>query len=302
MRIPFIIIAFCLAGIAVTAKERSQVVEILAKPETETYKEEDQTNRTGAADTYFPGSGDFGIGFDGTPFLNYIGNMFNGTTNNALDLRDNTLHFRYFVTDHSAVRLSLRINALRETDKYYLDDQAARLTDPLSRNQVEDKRVVFTNEYETKAGYLFFRGENRLRGYFGGDIFFGYGKERREFAYGNQMTELNPSPETVINWETGNTADRVRRPLEETTGSTINIGLGAVVGSEYYFMPGVCIGAEMGLIYGKSFYSQAYEKTETMSGSLHVEEDVEITPGRTERAAFTTFPYTFGNLFLMVQF
>ena len=251
---------------------------------------------------YFPRAGDFGIGFNGTPFLNYLGNMFNGTTNNSLNLGDNVLHFRYFVTDNSAIRLAVRVLSVREVDKFYLNDQAAQLTDPLSRSQVEDMRTIYTNEYELKAGYLMFRGNNRLRGFFGGDLFFSYGRDRARYQYGNKMTDVNPAPETVVNWNTGATNSLALRPLKENSGSNFNIGLGAVTGAEYYLMPKMALGVEMGLVYGYSFFTQTNRTSETMQGPIYLEEDFELEPDFSERVVMSTFPNTFGNLYLMIHF
>ncbi|MDI6401575.1 hypothetical protein QLX67_06170 [Balneolaceae bacterium ANBcel3] len=251
---------------------------------------------------YFPRAGDFAIGLDATPFLNYAGNMFNGTMNNSLNLGDNRLHFRYYLTDESAVRLSVAVFTLREVDMFYVDDQADQTVDPLSRAQVEDRRTTYSNYYEVKLGYLMFRGNNRLRGFFGGDVFFAYEKERMKYAYGNEMTALNSAPLSTVNWNNGATAGVASRRLGSTTGSVVDLGIGAVVGAEYYFMPKVSLGAEMGLVYAHSFFGQGNASSETMVGNLHVEEDTALTPGHTERIAFTGFPYTFGNLYLMIHF
>lgn len=260
-------------------------------------KAEDQTKN------YLPQAGDISIGFEGTPFLNYLGNAFNGTQDNTLNLGDNTLHFRYYFTDDTALRLALRANFLREVDKFYLDDFADQQLDPLSRKQVEDKRVHVTNHYEIKAGYLMFRGENRLRGFFGGDLFFGYENNRRMFEYGNQITELNQRPETVVNWVNGNTGNPATRPLEQQAGKLIHLGAGAVIGAEYYILPKVAVGTELGLVYGHTIITQAHDKTETFSGSSRIEEKFERDPSIADQYEIASvFPYTFGNLYFMISF
>ncbi|TCO04985.1 hypothetical protein [Natronoflexus pectinivorans] len=263
---------------------------------------QENATQTRHASEYFPEAGDIAIGFDATPFLNYVGNMFNGATTNSLNLGDNTLHFRYFLTDYTAARVALRINSHRSMDAFYLDDQAAQAVDPLSRSQVEDRRITLSNNYQLKVGYLMFRGENRLRGFFGGDVFVGYEKQRREFEYGNQMTALNPSPLTVSNWNNGNASNSSSRVLERTGGSSLSLGLGAVIGAEYYLLPRVCIGVETGLVYGQTFYGQGNHQSEIMVGSTLVKENFEDSPKSRNRDAFTTFPYTFGNMFLMIHF
>ena len=301
MKVLFLLILLCSFGITSTAFGNSVVAE---DPGAATSQQDQEAGQSAEPENrnYFPQAGDFGIGFDGTPFLNYVGNMFNGSTNNTLNLGDNTLHFRYFITDQSAIRVALSVLSIREVDKFYLDDQADQVSDPLSRAQVEDERVTHTNEYQIKAGYLMFRGENRLRGFFGGDVFLGFGRDRIYYDYGNRMTEANPAPESVVDWNNGNTANMGMRPLEETDGAVYSVGLGAVVGAEYYMMPKVGVGAEMGLVYGHAFMRQGYTTSETFVGSRHVEEDFEVSPEFTERMATTSFPCTFGNLYLMIHF
>ena len=162
------------------------------------FEQEQEEQKTTQGSEYFPKAGDFGIGFDATPFLNYLGNAFNGTEDNSLNLNDNTLYFRYFLSDNSAARVALRINSTKEVDNRYVRDDAAFMEDPLSQNQVEDRAIYSRNNYELKLGYQMFRGKNRLRGFFGGDLFFGYAKYSDEFEYGNQMTVLNPIPTSAF--------------------------------------------------------------------------------------------------------
>ncbi len=300
MIIKIITLLLCTGCLSFATQKNAYGVGASTEPASETYTDDTQPGHTR---DYFPKAGDFSIGFDGTPFLNYIGNAFNGTQNNSLNLGDNTLHFRYYITDDAAIRVAININYRREVDKFYLDDFADQHLDPLSRSQVEDKRVRLTNELGLRAGYLMFRGENRLRGFFGGDVFLNYENRQRMFEYGNQMNLLNPNPETVVNWNTGATANQNMRKLEENNGSNINLGIGAVMGAEYYLMPKVSIGVEMGVAYGHTFRTQANEKRETIAGSLHIEEDVEIKPGSSDEWNIKSiFPHTFGNLFLMISF
>lgn len=304
---PFILtLFFCTCTLTAAANVSSEVTFIKAnEPDTNAVtvanadlpSSGEHVNRD-----YQPKAGDFGIGFDSTPFLNYIGNMFNDTQNNTLNLADNTFYLRYFLTDNSAVRLTFNLFTERAVDIFYLDDQAAQVTDPLSRAQVEDRRVTYTNQYQLAAGYMMFRGQNRLRGFFGADLIFGYEDTYRDFDYGNQMTPANAEPLTVVNWNTGNTAPQDVRLLKQAEGSALTLGLGALVGAEYYILPMFALGVEMGLVYGHTFNLQANVSREKMVGSQRVEENIEISPEFSEWVAFSTLPYTFGSLYLMVHF
>src|SRR5690554_8175712 len=73
------------------------------------FEQEQEEENTTQGSKYFPKAGDFGIGIDASPFLNYLGNAFNGSSNNQLKLGDNTLYFRYFLSDDAALRLALQI-------------------------------------------------------------------------------------------------------------------------------------------------------------------------------------------------
>ena len=92
-----------------------------------------------------------------------------------------------------------------------------------------------------------FRGKNRLRGFFGGDLFFGYAKYSDEFEYGNQMTVLNPAPSTAA--YIGSAA---QRPLTINYGAEVILGLGAFTGAEYLIR---VARAEMGLVYKQTIGS-----------------------------------------------
>jgi len=259
------------------------------------FEQEQEEQKTTQGSEYFPKAGDFGIGFDATPFLYYLGNAFNGTEDNSLNLNDNTLYFRYFLSDNSAARVALRINSTKEVDNRYVRDDAAFMEDPLSQNQVEDRAIYSRNNYELKLGYQVFRGENRLRGFFGADLFLGYSKENNEYEYGNQMTVLNPIPTSAF----GSGAER---QLTRNYGSEFSVGVGAFTGAEYYFMSKACLGVELGLLYGQSFEGQSNESYETMVESIYVTSDREFSPGDRDRHLQTSMPSAYGNLYLMIHF
>jgi hypothetical protein len=259
------------------------------------FEQEQEEQKTTQGSEYFPKAGDFGIGFDATPFLNYLGNAFNGTEDNSLILNDNTLYFRYFLSDNSAARVALKINSTKEVDNSYVSDDAAFMEDPLSQNKVEDRAIYSRNNYELKLGYQMFRGKNRLRGFFGGDLFFGYAKYSDEFEYGNQMTVLNPIPTSAF-------GSGSERQLTHNYWSEFSVGVGAFTGAEYYFMSKACLGVELGLLYRQSFEGQSNESYETMVESIYVTGDREFSPGDRYRHLKTSMPSAYGNLYLMIHF
>ena len=244
---------------------------------------------------YFPEAGNIGIGIDGGPVFNYLGNMFNGTEDNTLNLNSNMLYVRYFIADNAAIRGVLRINNATTVNRFYVRDDAAFFADPLSQKQLEDVMTLKNRDMMFRIGYQGFRGYKRLLGFYGADLGFRYQKTKTINEYGNQMTELNPTPTT--NW--GNLSPRT---LEQNNGSQKSIFAGVFTGAEYYFLPKMCIGAEFGLSYGTTFESQSSAKQERMVGSIHVEEDIAVDPGSRWSATNTEFPYTYGSFYFMFHF
>lgn len=260
------------------------------------------------AHEYHPVRGNFGIGLDAAPFLSYLGNMANGTTNNALNLGDNTLYFRYFISDNAALRFNMMVNLGRNSTTFYLPDDNATFNDPLSNLQVEDRRITVNNNLMLRAGYQQFIGQNRLRGFFGGDLGYGYQKGFFLYEYGNTMNQANPAPTTVINWSNGAAGNLSVRPLE-TVNSVVNtIFLGGFTGAEYYIMPRFAIGLEMGVQYGLGMPGNRYQVVETIpgGGSPGIKSSTEITTltgkGTRSRLINSTMPYTYGNLYLFFHF
>ncbi len=242
-----------------------------------------------------PQKGEIGIGLSADPFFYYIGNMFNGNIDNSLDLSDQTVYFRYFLNSDAALRIALTVNTTNKVANYYVIDDAARLSNPLSQQQVEDRETTMSHFYQGRVGYEGFRGYKRLRGFYGADLGYSYKKSSIKREYGNQMNTQNPSPTT--NW--GNLSDR---PLEMNDGAVMTISLGAFTGIEYYFAPKMCIGTELGLTYGHSWGTQSYTKGENMVLSQHVAYNQASSPGNSGNNINTTFPYYYGSLYLMFHF
>jgi hypothetical protein len=242
-----------------------------------------------------PQAGDFAIGVEATPYLNYLGNMFNDTQNNSLDLGSTTLHGRYFLDSNTALRLSLKIDNSQDSYNYYVQDDAATMQNPLSNKQVTDVLKMNSNGFELVAGIQKFRGYGRLRGFYGAAVSFGRNNSVSEYIYGNPITSFNQAPTTT--W--GNSAVRT---LITNDGSYNAVGAGVLAGVEYYFAPKICIGGELGLGYNYSWGGQSNSKRERWNGSSVVEETILNSPGNTSSQLGTYRPITYGNLYLMFHF
>ena len=258
---------------------------------------------------FYPAAGDFGVGIEASPILDFVGNMFNGNTNNASDSRwknqDYTLHGRYFLTSDDAVRLHLRFNPgdNKTISRRFITDQAARTLNPLSNDKVEDKRVDWNNDWRIAAGYQHFRGTGRLRGFVGGDVFYRYFKSSSEFYYGNKMNEFNNAP-TSASWVSNNSL----RTISDVKSGEHMMGLVAFTGAEFYFMSRACIGFEVGLALQGSFGTRSLVKQEKMVGTQYTIIENEGAPGKStfrfgsnvEKKGLAGTGY--GNFYLMFHF
>ena len=254
-------------------------------------------------------AGDIAVGIEASPVLDFIGNMFNGNTNNASDLRwgkqDYTLHGRYFIADNAAVRLHLRFNPgdNKTIEREFIKDDAARTLNPLSNDKVEDKKVSYYNSWKVGAGFQQFRGQGRLRGFYGGDLYYHYYSSSEYFYYGNKMNEFNNAP-TSASWVSNNSL----RTISDVKSGEHMMGLVAFTGAEFYFMSRACIGFEVGLALQGSFGTRSLVKQEKMVGTQYTTIENEGEPEKStfrfgsnvEKKGLAGTEY--GNFYLMVHF
>jgi hypothetical protein len=102
-----------------------------------------------------PSKGDFSVGFDAVPVLNYFGNAFNSSSNNAAIgyQQANTIVGSYMKNENTAYRGKLRIGM---------------------NNTTADSIVTKSNNLTLGAGIQKYRGESRLLGYYGAEVAFNY--------------------------------------------------------------------------------------------------------------------------------
>ena len=114
-----------------------------------------ESSKTGAE--ILPQKGDFALGMDATPVLNYLGNIFNNTSSNNLSFGTYTIGFKYQVQDNRALRSLVYINNSTNIDKQYVQDDAAVAQDPLSTDEVIRRVKKFADK---KYDYVFTHGKS----------------------------------------------------------------------------------------------------------------------------------------------
>ena len=273
----------------------------------------------GQSNIELPKAGDIAVGIEASPILDFVGNMFNGTvgqqSNSRWAKQNYTLHGRYFLADDLAVRAHLRLNSAdnKTIERHFVVDQAALIKNPLSQDKVEDKKVSYNNEWGLAVGAQQFRGQGRLRGFYGADLGYTYESSSTFYYFGNKMTELNPTPTTHTGWFGANPNERT---ISQQNSGEHKLGVMAFAGAEYYFMSRACIGFEVGLSLYGAFGTRSLTKTEKMVGTRYVIEEHEGAPANSF-FRFGTNPSAggglagsaghlagtgFGNFYLMFHF
>ena len=243
---------------------------------------------------YLPKSGDISIGFDATPFLEYAGNMFSGFSGkNTLNLGagNQTIYGRYYIADDAAVRFNLNVNNYTDVDKDLVDDVVDTGT-----KTVTDEIKVKGNSVSLAIGYQKFRGEGRLRGYYGAQVGYTYAKKVTDNVWGNDITSTN------------NPGVRI---LEINPSATSTFGLGGVIGVEYYVAPKICVGVDVNLTWAVTMANSYSETTtERWDGTAlkvvteTTKEEESAGSSKTYRRKATTSVGTAagGNLYVMFSF
>ena len=226
---------------------------------------------------YLPKAGEFGIGVDATPIFNYMGNLFNATSGNKLDFSSPVLYGKYYLSNETALRAVLSIQSINHKDMFYVRDDAAFFLDPLANKKVTDSKNASNQQYFVSLAYQKYIGVSRLRGFYGGQVLFGYNYSNTTNTYGNPMSEVNPTPSSIYPY----TNDKTRL-LQNVDVNSYHVGVGAIAGFEYYVLPKLCIGGELSLnlVYTKG--SQLTNKTEQVVGNAVVTSDQTVSPGSSD--------------------
>jgi hypothetical protein len=268
------------------------------------FAQQDSILRSKKGVPILPQKGDWAIGADALPYLEYLGNIFNNTSDNTLDLGSQTLYGRYFVADNAAIRFLVGIRKGSARSSFYVKDDAAVFADPLSRAQTTDYEVSKVSEINLDLGYQKFRGYGRLRGFYGAHLGIEMTRYSASYNYGNPMTIANSAPTTVYDWDNGYTNSQSTRTLESDYGITYALNLGLIAGVEYYFLPKICIGGEITLSVAHSWKTQGNSKYQHLNGSVIEEYEIADSPkGRVGTGIYTSRPANYGgSLYLMFHF
>lgn len=219
-----------------------------------------------------PGAGNFSLGFDAVPFLEYFGNIFNGTQNNSVQANfagvNQQVLSKYFLSDNKAIRIRGRVNQDITTSRSQVSQDI--LPTPNPDAEVTDQQTTSMTDVRLGAGMEFRRGKGRVVGVYGAEASVLFGNTTNKYSYGNPLNQSNPNPTTTAAFgaNTRTSAEgRFERLENEKSSRYLGFGANAFAGVEYFIAPKLAVGAEftLGLDLVKNYSSkQTYEYWDTI--------------------------------------
>lgn len=216
---------------------------------------------------YLPKAGEFSLGFALNPFVNFVGNMFNGTVEQVFNEQKIggdvlfrganypmvSLTGKYMLTDNLGVRANIGFLMNFADSSRYVKDDLSVMEGALVPNMVEDRAKFTTFGGTFMVGAEYRVGKTRpVQGVFSGNLMYSLASSKADFSYGNAMTALNQNPTSAFSPALLG-QDRLGlndyRVLHEYASYTHTVGLVCTAGIEWFVAPKVALGAELDLAF-----------------------------------------------------
>ena len=272
-------------------------IAVAATAQDKTVSNSTVTNKFGHA--ILPAAGDFALGIDAVPFLQYLGNMHNQSANIAaptFDAYTGRIYGKYFLNEKTAVRAKLFFDFGNDRLAHTVIKDGVV---PPSEETVVDYKTVTKNELKLSVGYEMRRGYRRLQGFYGVEAGIGINKSDVLYKYGNVMTVANATP-TTWDFDANAAVNPASRVLERRGGFGYEAGVGGFVGVEYFFAPKMSIGGELGVSISGANNPIGKQKYQLVEGGAVKEHENRV--GQAGNANFHFKTNVGGSLFLMFHF
>ncbi len=271
-------------------------ISFAAVAQTETDNTTEVVNKRGVA--LLPKAGDFALGVDATPFLEYMGNFFGKQNDNWAPSFGNNfvIYGKYFLENDRAIRARLNLDLGSTTYKNMVPDDVS--TDPDATK--DDVMKSSSTDITLGIGYEFRRGRGRLQGFYGGEFALGFSSSKEKYEYGNAFSSTNSNPTTTTDFYDGDYSSQSGRYTEYKYGTTFGVGVNGFVGVEYFFAPQISIGAEVSVGLGYRANGKGKASYEYWDGTKVVSDSDEFY--NTPKSSFGLFTNTRGGIFLMFHF
>lgn len=268
---------------------------------------------------WLPSAGEFSIGFGLDPLSTWVGQLFNGATSNTLDKFHGDpmtgtptigIMGSYQLSSQLGVKANIGFhNGRMDTLKYVLDD-AALFANPLSEAKVTDRMVAYSKVMSFAIGADYrIGGKHAVQAVLGAGLIYTRQSEAYKFSYGNTITEANQTPTTtVFNGPKNTTPDAhlgfmPGARLLERTKAINTFGLYGSVGVEWFFVPKVCLGANVNIQLTNEREARGYDTWEgwNVSTQKHEEAHTDLGERKVSNTTFAT-SHLGSNLYISFYF
>ena len=225
---------------------------------------QDLTSKKG--EPILPEAGDYMIGIEANPFLNYIGKI-GSSANVAPSFNfmngNNMIIGKYFKDAQTAYRVGIRIGIDNQTTIKKLADVTVTVpvVYPNQSYMITDKKTHNQTNVGLTVGIEKRRGKTRLQGFYGADFMIWASSTKDSYNYGQTIDPVSTNTK-VKDANVANTSDfgtnlgttnpsilfggASSRVLSSRTGNGFGFGLRAFIGAEYFILPKISIGGEFG--------------------------------------------------------
>lgn len=203
-------------------------------------------------------AGQYAVSVNATPVLNYVGNIFNGETNNSLSnfsfINGFGIYGKKYLTDDKAIRAGLNLSLSS------MKSNVANI-DSVAEGALESTRVS-DNSIGIYGGLEYRKGTGRFQSFYGPMAMINFGAEKTKYNY-------NGTPSTYSSLYTG-------------SQKTFEIGAGGFVGFEFFVTNNITLGTEAAVSLNYAYTSATKAKIQTGDDSTLEEE----TAGATSEFSF----------------
>lgn len=239
---------------------------------------QDLTSKKGF--TILPEAGDYVIGFNAVPVVDFFLNVSNIMVNTGQTSQhpgyvtgfNQVLVGKYFLEDQKAARFKLAINTASVKTSTFFDDPAdvfANPGDPDSWGEIEDVTKVGNTNIILGGGLELRRGHNRVQGFYGGELLLGFQGNSTKNTWAVEMTT-----DAITNGYTNGDGSALSgRILEQKSGMAITFGLRGFAGIEYFFAPKISVAAEFGWGFGMTTNPRGSVTTENWDAAASAAEE-----------------------------
>lgn len=266
--------------------------------------------------SWLPSAGEFSIGFGLDPLTTWVGQLFNGhNTGNALgklhgDPMTGTptigIMGSYQLSSQLGVKANIGFRNTRLSHQEYVLDDALLFANPLSEAKVADQMVAHSKVMSFALGADYrIGGKHAVQAVLGAGLIYTRQSTANKFSYGNAITEANQNPTTNdYGMNVGSLHGFIPNARLKESASAVNtFGLYGSVGVEWFFVPKVCLGANVNIQLTNEREARGFETWEGWNTSTQKLEEAHTDLGTT-KANTTTFATSHlgSNLYISFYF